>query len=357
MKEVGKAIILFIFAIGIFPISLLHAGIKDGCVVERAVFELGSGVTTVAVATVNKCTNTIVKLQKQVHKSMPYQTYLNTSADKKTLPKNAIEKGIVKIQEAKKELGIDCNNISCVGIATAAMRNAKNGNIAVKQISQETKVNVHVISQKEEGWIGYHAAVIKENISDKEQKEIMMLDIGGGSYQVVYPDQDERLVYSGMIGSSIFRAMVIELVKGYSLHETHTPNPMTQHEVDEAKLLAVKAIGEPITGVEQIKGLLQNSDRKIYGIGNFLKAMAKLSGNNDDITKIKLDNINTTIKELSLKSDDYIAQHYKDFPYVNEVITNLIFVYGIMKALNVETIHIIDVNNTLGAFVLPKYWS
>ena len=350
------SLLIITIIISILFISL-EAQTKDGCVVKRAVFELGSGVTTVAVAKVNKCNNSIIELQKQVQKSMPYQSYINTSADKKTLPKNAIEEGIGKIQEAKKELNVDCNSIKCVGIATAAIRNASNANIAVQQIFKETNVKVHIIPQKEEGWIGYHSAIVKANISAEEQKTAMVLDIGGGSYQVIYPEQDEHLVYSGMIGSSIFRAMVIELVKDYSLHETNTLNPMTVHEIDDAKLLAIKAIGEPITGVEQIKHLLQNSEKKVYGIGSFLKAIAKLSSNNKNINEINFDNIENTIKQLTLKSDDYIKQHYKDFPYSSEILTNLIFVYGIMKSLNVEMIHIVDVNNTLGTFVLPKYWS
>ena len=58
-----------------------------------------------------------------------------------------------------------------------------------------------------------------------------------------------------------------------------------------------------------------------------------------------------------MKSDDYIAANYKNFPYPNESVTNLIFVYDIMKAMNIKTIPIIDTNNTLGIFTMPKYWS
>ena len=356
-----KVISLVAFTSSILLADLGHTQVKKECVVERAVFELGSGVTTAAVATVNKCTNTVVKAQGQIQKPVPYQTYINTSIDRKTLPKKATKDGIAKIQEAKKEMNIDCSNIKCIGIATAAMRNAKNANVALEEIFKATGVKISVISQKEEGLVGYYSAIVKGGLSTKEQKTTMVLDIGGGSYQVVYPGHNEHVVYSGRIGSSIFRAMVIELVKGYSLHEINTPNPMTYDEVDDAKLLAVKSIGEPIKGVERIQNLLKNPNGKIYGIGSFLKAMARLSNkgkiNDRNIeTKISIDNVISTIKELSLKSDDYIAANYKNFPYPNESVTNLIFVYGIMKAMNIKTIPIIDTNNTLGIFTMPKYW-
>ena len=361
MNKIGRMISIFIGTMSIVFVNIGYAQTKSDvanneakCVVKRAVFELGSGGTTVATARVNKCANTIVTLGNQVQKSMPYQTYINTSADRKTLPEDAIKEGITKIQEAKKELGIDCSDIKCVGIATAAMRNAKNADIALEEIYKTTKVKVSVISQKEEGLIGYYSAVIKANLPAKKQETAIVLDIGGGSYQVVYPDQSECVVYSGMVGSAIFRAMVIELVKSYSLHETSTPNPMTQHEIEEAKLLAIKAIGEPIIGVEQIKHLLQNPNKRIYGVGSFLKGMAKLC--NKNTTEITIDAVESTIKQLTLKSDDYIANHYKGFPYVNEMVTDLIFIHGIMKVLNIEILPIIDTNNTLGTFVLPKYW-
>lgn len=327
---------------------------KDTCIVERAVFELGSGVTTAVLAKVNKCTGTLINLQKQVQKKMPYQSYINTTNDRKTLPKEAIEKDINTIEEAKKELSVNCEKVECRGVATAAIRNAKNADELINNLYKKTKVKITVISQNEEGLIGYYSAMIKANIPATKRSTTIVLDIGGGSYQVVYPYNKNHLVYGGMIGSSIFRTMVIELVKNYEIDEIHTPNPMTHHEIDETKLLATKAIGEPILGVEKIKELLNNPDIKIYGIGTFLKAIAKLCNTNN--MEIKINDLTHLIDKLTLRSDDYIKEQYENFPYPNELITNLIFVYGIMHTLNINTLPVIDTNNTLGVLVLNKYW-
>jgi exopolyphosphatase/guanosine-5'-triphosphate,3'-diphosphate pyrophosphatase len=326
---------------------------EDKCIVQRAVFELGSGVTTIALAKVNKCNGSVVDLQKQVQKKISFQDHINTSKDGATLSKEIIEEGITKIQEAKTELGINCDNVECRGIATAAMRSAKNSNEVLEEIYKKTQVKAVVISQKEEGLVGYHSAMIKAKLSKGEQVKTMVLDIGGGSYQVIYPDQDQQLVYSGMIGSAVFKSMVIELIKNNRVNDTDTPNPMTNNEVVRAKLLSKKSIGEPIVGVDTIKQLVQSPDIKLYGIGSFLKSIAKTC--DKDAMKIEMNVLTKLIDKLTLKDDAYIKATYKN-PYFNEMVTNLVFVHGIMKALNIKTLPIMDVNNTLGALVSTKYW-
>jgi exopolyphosphatase/pppGpp-phosphohydrolase len=350
---------LFISAALIFTnyALLSDATTRGDCIKQRAIFELGSGVTTVVVAKVNKCTGDVLEVQKQVQKKISYQDSLNTSKDGTTLSDKVVQEGIEKIQEAKKELGIDCEKISCRGLATAAIRNANNGITAANEIFDKTKVKISIITQMEEGLAGYYSAMIKSKISKQDQENTIVLDVGGGSYQVIYPNRDKREVFGGMIGGATFKALVIELIKGYDLKYTDTPNPLSMYEINKAKLLSQKAIGEPIAGVENVKKLLKDPKVRIYGIGGFLKAIAKSSSNGKKGTlSINLKSISNLIDSSALKNDEEIQKAYKTL-YFKEMLTNLIFVHGIMTALKIDNLPILDTTNALGALAMPQYWN
>jgi exopolyphosphatase/pppGpp-phosphohydrolase len=355
MMKPMKKNLLTLIALASYTLLSVAAS-KGECIKQRAIFELGSGVTTVALAKVNTCTRSVLEIQKETKKKISYQDALNTNKDGEILSDTIIQEGIEKIQEAKKELGIDCDKIACRGVATAAIRSSKNAMKVVNAIYDKTKVKISVITQLEEGLVGYHSAMIKSKISKQDQETTMVLDIGGGSYQVIYPDHH---VYGGMIGGSIFKAMVIELIKGYDLKYIDTPNPMSKKDISKAKLLSKKSIGEPIAGVEDIKRLLKNPKVKVYGIGSFLKAIAQFSNKGGEKTgelEISLRSLTDLIDSSALKNDEDIKRAYKT-PYFKEMLTNLILVHGIMTALKIDNLQILDTTNALGALVMPQYWN
>ncbi|MBO8163590.1 MAG: Ppx/GppA family phosphatase [Brevibacillus sp.] len=69
----------------------------------------------------------------------------------------------------------------CVGVATAAVRQAENGVSLLKRIEAETGISIRVLSGQEEAHYGYLAVVSSMNLD-----EGITIDIGGGSTEITY---------------------------------------------------------------------------------------------------------------------------------------------------------------------------
>lgn len=67
-----------------------------------------------------------------------------------------------------------------IGVATSALRRARNGPAIVDRISSETSLRVNIISGDEEAYFDYVAAVNSSAVED-----CVAVDIGGGSVQIV----------------------------------------------------------------------------------------------------------------------------------------------------------------------------
>ncbi|MGE3557314.1 MAG: Ppx/GppA phosphatase family protein [Candidatus Obscuribacterales bacterium] len=81
------------------------------------------------------------------------------------------------------------------GIATAASRKALNGPEVLAKLSKELDIPLHIISQEEEGRLGYRSAMA---ISGKEGAVVW--DSGGGSFQLTHQVGNRVEVYQGPIG-------------------------------------------------------------------------------------------------------------------------------------------------------------
>ena len=69
-------------------------------------------------------------------------------------------------------------------VATAAIREAKNRDKIVKSINKEAKVDVHVLSEEEEGRLAFIGAT--KSLNHPAEGNIAVVDVGGGSSEVIY---------------------------------------------------------------------------------------------------------------------------------------------------------------------------
>lgn len=67
-----------------------------------------------------------------------------------------------------------------IGVATAAIRNAVNGNELVKQIAEVTGIQLHIISGNTEAYISYLGVINTLNV-----KNGIIFDLGGGSTELI----------------------------------------------------------------------------------------------------------------------------------------------------------------------------
>ena len=99
------------------------------------------------------------------------------TADGGLLPE-AMEKAI----ETLKNFAYMCRLFSAdtiIAVATAAVRNATNGDAFVETIRRETGIPIRIISGDEEAWLGYVGV-----INTIDAPDALVFDLGGGSTEL-----------------------------------------------------------------------------------------------------------------------------------------------------------------------------
>jgi len=354
-----RSIILITFICILLSLNIAVANQNDSCTEIRTIFEIGSGSVKAKKAKVNTCKSIVIKTLSQASKVLLLQEQLDKSDDKSTLSKNTINTLVKTIDTLQQKLNVNCKKLQCVAIGTAALRKAKNSSKLLNILKKQLNVQGFIISQAEEGNLGYLSTIA--NIHDKSvnAKNIMVLDMGGGSTQLIYNTQHLTKTVNAQIGSQNFKSMVIEYVKDYRITEVTTPNPLTKQETQQTKELANKVIGELFLSSPSIRYILKtNKNLRVIGIGNLLNKMIPSIFNQKKMDSIQLSAIDNEINKLIFKGDFFIQSNYKRvYPsYVSEVVTDLILVHSIMKNLQLNKIQIMDIDNNDGILISNEYW-
>lgn len=312
-------------------------------VVVRAALDIGSGATKLKVAEVNLDTNKIEKVL--VNQSFPvqYQEELEKSQDG-TFNESVMQTGIDALKKSK-EIALQNKADKVVAVATASFRKAKNVEAFVERIYKETGVKVYIIDQNLEGILGFQATAAKV---DTDPANIVVWDIGGGSYQFTMLDEKGELkVARGLDASIPFKNHVIKEIKLEDPNVITTPNPMTIGQIYAANSHARK-VSQKIDTVFQNK--IAKSGTKVVGIGNiFAYGIYPLVEKKSTFSQRDLF---VKVQKLQGKKDQQLG---KD-AYVNVAATNPVLVLGFMQTLGIEKMDIIDINNSDGALLYPNFW-
>lgn len=113
----------------------------------------------------------------------------NISRDK-IISKEAKERVIMAIEEAKSEINFDDNKI--IAISTEALRVAKNSSEVLNEIENKVGVKFKIISGEEEA--KYVHLAVKESLKrlNLKSKNFILIDIGGGSSEIIF-DIESRI--------------------------------------------------------------------------------------------------------------------------------------------------------------------
>ena len=73
-----------------------------------------------------------------------------------------------------------------IGVATSAVRDAKNGKAFIREVYRRTGIRIRIVSGNEEGRLIELAA--RSNMPDVKHKKTLVVDIGGGSMELIVGD-------------------------------------------------------------------------------------------------------------------------------------------------------------------------
>ncbi|NPA11737.1 MAG: phosphatase [Epsilonproteobacteria bacterium] len=125
------------------------------------------------------------------------------------ISQEAIERIINAINEAKSK--IDFND-KIVAVATEALRRAKNSKEVLEKIKEQTSIEFKIISPQDEA--RYTAVAVQEclNRCEIDPKEFLLVDLGGGSTEIVLKIKD-------MIISKSFPFGIVTFTQKYKTPE------------------------------------------------------------------------------------------------------------------------------------------
>lgn len=306
---------------------------------RRAAFDIGSGAIKMQVSDVDTDTNQIVNTLIAANAHVGLRDDLAKNLDgnlSKAIERQAIET-ILSLKAKAEPYHPEVYH----AIATETLRLAKNSDEWVDRIKKETGVAVTIISQKEEGILGFISALSQSGV---HPDDAVSWDFGGGSFQITTRSGDHYEVYQGRLGRIPLKNAVLK-IQGKEL--SLSPNPISQSDMDEA----VAYIKEVIQDIPE--ALLRKIEKgHVLGIG-----IHPLWGMPDnafyDMTRISQE-INCRIG----LSDEEIRAMYSFPVQTTCMLSNLIFAYGVMEAMNISQVHYVGTlgANAIGALISPQYW-
>lgn len=149
------------------------------------------------------------------HYKLVYKAKEDVLIPLKNLENDSISKDTADriIQVLQKYRGIIAakNTQKTVAIATSAIRTATNGKDIIKRIEKEVNIHANIISGEEEAHLIYQGV---KGMIDKKIREYLVVDIGGGSVELIAVYGDEVIKKSLEIGAQRL------------LHAFHKEDPM-----------------------------------------------------------------------------------------------------------------------------------
>ena len=239
-----------------------------------------------------------------------------------------------------------CEKILCMG--TAALRNAKNRDVFIKEAKLKLDVDVDVISGEEEALLGYTGVIGGIKIEDEA---ILIIDIGGGSTEFILGDQSE-----------IFYRKSIDL-GALSLSERFfTSMPESEQELDKAKTHIERNVFSIVSDLKQIFESDKLSEKfdfkqlKLIGIGGTITSVSAINQNlevysmekvHSSVVKYsELKNQIENIKSMNLNQRREIAALQKKRAEI--ILSGELILESIMRSLNMKFIEISEFDNLEG---------
>jgi len=231
-----------------------------------------------------------------------------------------LQKTIAELQRVKKVL--EKYRVSKYRvISTHAMRRAKNKDEIIAGIKKETGFEVENISQEQEAELFYQAVMAHARIKQTKQQEFVLVDMGGGSVQLLVGNPRElKFKYLLQCGAQFLHDNFLE--------DPHSPSGFTrQEDLESMKEIILKELIK----VDRSKGL-----PIIYGSSNIIDLMKAINLPLETDSSFNLHPYKTYAEHLQKFIDKVLPLSYAEreqrFPFQYG------YMWGIDKAfLNIVT--------------------
>jgi len=228
-----KIILTLIFGITLFTQDL------SAEIIRRAAFDFGSGSIKMEIADVDTEKQTIVQSHLSEAILVPFNEDLlenQTGYFSEKLLSKALEAG-----NRLKQLADQYDVKVLGGFATEAFRQARNSQDLFKTMEDLYGISVRLVSQQEEGELGFNTAVI---LGQEDPYQVVVWDTGAGSAQLTTFIDDSIHVLKIPVGAITAAKLVISEIQGKTSTIESSPNPMTEQEAASGMVLIQERLPE-----------------------------------------------------------------------------------------------------------------
>lgn len=305
--------------------------------ITRAAFDIGSAKTKLTVAAVDTETNQIVHTFCQIVKGVELHKDLAASHEGH-LSQEIQTQLISAIQEMKEEAASFAPQ-QWFGVGTSVFRKAKNGQQVLDRIKSETGVTIRLISQAEEGEIGFLSGVA---VSQSSPEQVTIWDSGSGSFQMCTLI-DQQIQMYGAEFAFVPALTTLFTLRQQPYSQTLSPNPVC---ADDASRLS-KAISAKLPTPS-----IWLNQKPIIAIGGHtsLFSLVAIAIQRTTYTKEQVWDV---ISNLCGKTDEQLTI----FPEPAKVVVALVLLYSVMHHCKVERLSYCPTNGGCeGVLITPRFW-
>ncbi|MBS0654103.1 MAG: hypothetical protein JSR39_11330, partial [Verrucomicrobia bacterium] len=176
--------------------------------ITRAAVDVGSGSIKLTVAKVDAQNGKIHEILYSEEHPVPFKRDMQVGG--KSILSDKVQKvAFETLSNLQKELTIH-RPTEWKGIATAASRQAKNAHEMFKKIHEDLGIHVSIISQNEEGRLGFATAAA---VSKIPHENLIAVDSGSGSFQITTLIDGQLEVIEGELGYIPSLEMLMDIRK------------------------------------------------------------------------------------------------------------------------------------------------
>ena len=252
------------------------------------------------------------------------------------ITEEALERNLKALKEfADKCVEENCEKVYCMG--TSALRDSKNGQEFVDRAKELTNIDVKIICGEEESNLGFLGVL--EGAGGDKSKDILVLDIGGGSTEFIVGNEDGiKFCKSENVGALRMTEKFI------------TTDPISDEEFNNMSMFIEDTISSTIDKIKDI------NISKLVRIGG---AITSLSAMNQQLEVYSMEKVHNSV--VSKKDLEKILQNLKKMtlsdkktikglqPKRADIITaGVKILHIIMEKLEIEEIMISEYDNLEG---------
>lgn len=312
--------------------------------ITRAAVDVGSGGLKVTVAKIDPITQKIQEIVYSKEHTVALKRDMQVGGKSK-FSKEIRNVALNTLSNLQAELAPH-NPQEWSGIATAASRQAKNGQKMYDQIERELGMRISIISQQEEGRLGFLTAAA---VSGVPQDKLISFDSGSGSFQLTTHIDGNLEVTEGDLGH-IPSLEVLMKLRGKTLDFSTPPEPVT---IEEAHLLVQELKSRLPELSEEFVQKLKDPSTVVVGIGNenFIFAMGATAVGKNTYTKEELwKGIEKHAGLPAAKMDKFSKPH--------ESVLGMVLLYSIMDGLEIDQLTYSYANGSCeGLLIDSTYWT